>query len=207
MTKNCHKGSLVSNYVCSLELNFSFSQGAISEDDFEAANVSEFCLRAYAHPTTDSFAKIVIMIFPCSLAILAAYPAYQDTRFPGIWLTDVEIPLAPIPTLSPIQRSWGFPLVCAIFPGLDWSKAPGLPLVYRLRFALSELLRSACLPEAKANHSGFQLRPREIGDKGDALLASQVPSPALASSCWNARSCLTHSRLVCFVFSSSFFKF
>jgi len=171
------EGSLVSNYVCSSELNFSFTQGTttISEDDFEAANISEFCLRAYAHPNTDSFAKIVIMIFPCSLASLAAYPTYQYTRFPGIRLTDVEIPLAPIPTLSPIQRSWGFPLVCAIFPGADWSEAPGLPLGYRLRFALSELLRSACLPEAKANYAGFLLRLQEIGNSGVALLTSKLP--------------------------------
>ena len=115
------------------------------------------------------------MIFPCSLASLAAYPTYQDTRFSRIRLTDVEIPLAPIPTLSPIQRSWGFPLVCAIFPGSDWSEAPGLPLGYRLRFALSELLRSACLPEAKANYAGFLLRLQEIGNSGVALLASKLP--------------------------------
>jgi len=119
------------------------------------------------------------MIFPCSLATLASYPAYQDTRFPGIRLSDVEIPLAPIPTLSPL-KIMGIPF-CAIFPGSDWTEAPG-HLGFRFRFALSELLRLACLPEAKANHAGFQLRPREIGDTGDALLASKFP-PLLWPPC------------------------
>jgi len=66
------------NYVCSTELNYSFSQSSntIPEDDYEAANIYEFYRRAYAHPTTDSFAKIIIMISPCSLTTLASYPAY-----------------------------------------------------------------------------------------------------------------------------------
>ena len=172
------EGSLVSNYVCSTELDYSFSQGSstIMREDFDAAFLSEFCLRAFAHPTTDSFAKIVIMIYPCSLATLTAYPLFQDSRFPGIRLSDVEIPLAPIPTLSPLQKSWGFPLACAIFPGSDWTEAPGRPLGYRLRVALSELLRSACLPEAKATHASLLQRLQDISSSGDSLLTSKFPT-------------------------------
>ena len=172
------EGSLVSNYVCSSELTYSFSQNGsiITEENFTTAKISDFCLRAFAHPTTDSFAKIIILIYPCSLATLASYPSFQDTRFPGIKLANAEIPLAPIPTLSPLQRSWGFPLACAIFPGSDWSEAPGRPLGSRLRVALSELLRSACLPEAKSNHAGFLLRLQEIETSGDSSLISKLPS-------------------------------
>ena len=179
-------GSLVSNYVSSADLPFSFTQAGevIDDEEFSVAGVSSFCLRAFAYPTTDAFAKVVLLLFPCDIAELSTNPLYLDPRFPGIRLTDFEIPLAPPPTLSPIEKSWGFPLICAIFPGSDWEDAPGCALGDGLRSALSELLRAARLPDAKANHASYLTRLDEISGNEDSLL-SKVPTlfwpPAVAA--------------------------
>jgi len=77
------EGSLVSNYVCSSELNFSFTQGTttISEDDFEAANISEFCLQISRNQThrrgdpsgsyTNPLSNTKVLGFPSSLCNLS----------------------------------------------------------------------------------------------------------------------------------------
>ena len=55
--------------------------------------------------------------------------------FLAVWLLSplnpstktADIPLVPYSNLSPLQRSWDFPLACAIFLGSDWTEAPGPP--------------------------------------------------------------------------------
>ena len=163
--------SMVSNNISSADLLFSFSQAGevLKEEDFSLAVVSEFCLRAYNYPTTDAFAKAVLLLFLCNLAELTANPLYLDPRFPGICLKEVEIPLAPPPMLSPVEKTWGFPLICAIFPGSDWEDVTGCPIGDGLCFALAELLRSASLPDAKAKYDSYLSRLNELAENEDSL--------------------------------------
>ena len=162
---------MVSNYISSADLLFFFSQaGEVQKDkDFSLAGVLEFCLRAYAYPTTDAFAKVVLLLFQCNSAELSANPLYLDPRFPGIRLKEVEIPLAPPPMLSPVEKTWGFPLIWAIFPGSDWEDVPGCIIGDGLRFALPELLRSASLPDPKANYDSYLSRLNELAENEDSL--------------------------------------
>ena len=169
--------SMVSNYVSSIDLQFSFSQAGVvlEEENFSLAGVSNFCLRAYMYPTSDAYAKVVLLLLPCDLAELSTNPLYLDPRFPGIRLKEVEIPLAPPPLLSPVEKTWGFPLICAIFPGSDWEDAPGCALGDGLHSALAELLCSASLPDAKANHDSYLTRLAELAENEDSLL-SKAPT-------------------------------
>ena len=162
---------MVSNYISSADLLFFFSQaGEVQKDkDFSLARVLEFCLRAYPYPTTDAFAKVVLLLFLCDLAELSANPLYLDPRFPGIRLKEVEIPLAPSPMLSPVEKTWGFPLIWAIFPGSDWEDVPGCVIGDGLRFALPELLRSASLPDGKANYDSYLSSLNELTENEDSL--------------------------------------
>ena len=137
-------GSLCSAYVSSLDLDFQFTQGNSNVPTalFSQTGLSEFCLRAFCYPTSDSFAQLVVLLFPLSETQLAENPLYLDPYFPGIRLFDSEFSLSPPSSQSPIAALWGFPLAPAVFPGASWDDAPGFPSGLRVRIALSKLLKS-----------------------------------------------------------------
>ena len=99
-------GSLCSAYLNSSDLQFSFSQNEqdIPPNLYQSTGLSTFCLRSFVHPTSDSYAKLSIILYPFPLSTLAAdNPLYLDPNFPGLKLADYEVPLAPPSLLSPIN--------------------------------------------------------------------------------------------------------
>ena len=170
-------GNLVSSYVSSSEFPHAFSQddATIDPDAYDEAGVSNFCLRAFAYPTSEAWAKIIILMFPCPEASLADNPKYTDVRFPGVKLADFVFPLGPSSLTSPLKRQWGFPLAPGIFPGMPISVATGVPSGRSLRLALTEMLRTAILPEVKANYATFHARCQDIINRGEAGLLSKLP--------------------------------
>ena len=190
-------GSLCSSYVSSADLDFQFTQdnSDVPTALISQAGLSEFCLRAFCYPTSDSFAKLIVLLFPCSETQLAQNPLYQDPYFPGLRLFDSEFPLSPPSSQSPISVPWGFPLAPAVFPGADWDDAPGFPSSVRVRVSLSKLLRSAIKPDVKANLLTFQQRVDALLERGSNALqvrfplllwpeASVVPPTDLPSQGW-----------------------
>ena len=176
---NFPPGSLCSDYLSSADLQFSFSQNdqIVPPNLYQSAGLSAFCLRVFAYPSSDSYAKLVILLFPFPLSRLATdNQLYLDPCFPGLKLADYEIPLAPPALLSPINNSWGFPLAPAVFPGSDWSDNSRVPSGTRLRIALSQLLRSAVLPEVKANITGLKQRYAVILEKGTSAFKPKFPT-------------------------------
>ena len=170
-------GSLCSNYLSSGDIKFNFSQNGqlIPPNLYQATNLSAFCLRLFVYPTSDSYAKVIILIYPFPLTVLASNPLYLDHSFPGLKLADYEFSLAPPSLLSPINDTWGFPLAPAIFPGKDWDLDSGIPSGLRLRIALSQLLRSPILPEVKANVSGLKQRYATLLEKGSSSFKPKYP--------------------------------
>ena len=190
-------GSLCSAYVSSLDLDFRFTQGNSNVPTalMSQAGLSEFCLRAFCYPTSDSFAKLVVLLFPLSETQLAENPLYLDPYFPGIRLFDSEFSLSPPSSQSPIAAPWGFPLAPVVFPGASWDDAPGFPSGLRVRVALSKLLRTAIKPDVKANLLTFQQRVDDLLERGPGALqvrfplllwpeASTVPPTDLPSQGW-----------------------
>ena len=116
-------GTMVSNYVPSSAFSFHFTRNnsLIQPSDLSSAELSDFCLRAFVYPTSDSYARILILLNPASEDSLASFPLYSDHGFPGIKLCDYEFPLTPAGPVSPLRRFWGFLLVPAIFPFKDWT--------------------------------------------------------------------------------------
>ena len=170
-------GSLCSAYVSSADLEFQFTQdnSVVPTALFSQAGLSEFCLRAFCYPTSDSYAKLVLLLFPCSETQLAENPLYLDPYFPGLRLYDSEFPLSPQSSQSPIPDPWGFPLAPAVFPGADWDDAPSFPSGLRIRTALSKLLRTAIKPDVKANFLTYQQRIDSLLERGSCALQVRVP--------------------------------
>ena len=153
-------GSLCSEYVSSSDLTFSFTQNGavVPTTSFSQVGLTDFCIRAFCYPSSDAYAKLTILLFPCSINQLAVNPLYLDPYFPGIKLYDSEFQLSPSSLLSPLARNWGFPLAPAVFPGSDWEDAPGVPSGLRVRIALSHLLRTGIKPDVKANLQTYSQR-------------------------------------------------
>jgi len=171
-------GSLCSDYLASEDIEFYFTQNGqlVPPNLYLSTGLSAFCLRLFVYPTSDSYAKVSILIYPFPLTNLASYPLYLDPNFPGLKLADYEFPLAPPSLLSPINDTWGFPLAPAIFRGSNWSDDSEVPSGVRLRIALSQLLRSATLPEVKANISGLKQRYALLLEKGPSAFKPKYPS-------------------------------
>ena len=170
-------GNLYSDYTPSAALDYSFKRGnvTLTREDASSSGLSDFCVRAFVYPIAVNFARILILLFPYTENVLAENPLYQDPRFPGIKCCDFDIPLAPSGPDSPLERSWGFPLVPAIFPGSSWSADSLLPSGMVLRAALTSILRSAVLPETKLNLSTFQRRLEELNTAGGFSNPSKLP--------------------------------
>ncbi len=213
-------GSLCSAYVSSADLEFEFTQdsSAIPAALISQAGLSEFCLRAFCYPTSDSYTKLVILLFPCSETLLAQNPLYLDPYFPGLRLYDSEFSLSPPSLLSPIVQPWGFPLAAAVFPGADWEEAPGFPSGLRVRIALSKLFRSAIKPDVKANLLTLQQRIDSLLDRGSNALqvrfplllwpeATAVPPTDLPTQGWVLFICLSYPVVFYFFQLLAFFSY
>lgn len=155
---------LISNYVNSSEVGFLFSKDGepLTRDLLQENGVSEFCLRAYIYPTSTTYARLQLLLYPFSEAELALNPLYLDERFPGMQFYSYEVPMSPSPAFSPLRQPWGFPVVPAICPGSPWDENSSGPSGANLRLALSSLLRTARLPEVKMKRSGLLSRIQEI---------------------------------------------
>ncbi len=192
---NFPDGKLVSNYLPSSAIPHSFSQSAsvLSQDQLTNKGVSPFTLRAFLHPISDEFIKIIILLYPCyEDTLLQLYPLYKDPRFPGLKLCSFDFPLGPPCNASPISRPWGFPILPAIIPGSPLSDLGPFPSGTDLRSALSAILHSAALPEVKQNLQSFNLRCQEILAKGvnslkfcpPPVLWPAAPGPAAQPIGW-----------------------
>ncbi|XP_023344977.1 uncharacterized protein LOC111714160 [Eurytemora carolleeae] len=171
-------GTLCSSYLSSDDCQFSFSQNGqvVPPNLYQATGLSAFCLRLFVYPTSDSYAKVIILIYPFPLTVLASNPLYLDQNFPGLKLADYEFSLAPPALLSPINDTWGFPLAPAVFPGAEWNEDSSVPSGLRLRIALSQLLRSPILPEIKANVTGLKQRYAVLLEKGPSAIKPKFPT-------------------------------
>ena len=169
-------GSLTSDYAPSSDFNYSFSQNnsTLQPTDLIASNITDFCLRAFVYPTSDSFARILILLYPSAEDSLATFPLYLDPRFPGIKLCDYEFPLAPAGPCSPLGRYWGFTLVPAVLPGSTWSPLSPLPTGLCLRSALTSILRSAVLPDS-STLAGFKKKLDDLHASGSFSSPSKTP--------------------------------
>ena len=201
---NFPDGKLVSDYVPSSSIPHSFTQDHLTLDSDQLANngVSPFVLRAFLHPITDDFIKIIVLLYPCNeVTLLQLYPLYKDSRFPGLKLCSFDFPLGPPCDASPISRPWGFPILPAIIPGSPFSDLGPYPSGHDLRSALSAILRSAVMPEVKQNLQSFNLRCQELLTKGvDSLKLIQPPV------LWPATpSASTQPLGWCFTFFDNFF--
>jgi hypothetical protein len=171
-------GTLVSEYVPSSNLTYSFTKNnsVLQPPDIARAALSDFCLRAFVYPSSDSYARILIMLYPSSEESLASCPTYSDHRFPGIKFCDYEFPLAPAGPASPLGRFWGFPLVPALFPSSEWTLESPLPTGLCLRAAMTSILRSAVLPDS-STLAGYNKKLEEILSSGS--FSSSLKRPAL----------------------------
>ena len=170
-------GSLVSNYVQSSDFSYHFTRNSsiIQQTDLISESLSDFCLRAFIYPTSDSYARILVLLYPATEDSLANFPLYADSRFPGIKFCDYEFPLAPAGPVSPLGRFWGFPLVPAIFPCSDWTADSLLPSGLCLRSAMSNILRSAVLPDS-STLAGYRKKLEDLLTSGSFSSNSKLPA-------------------------------
>ena len=171
-------GSMTSTYVASSEIKYSFLKDnvVIPTAQLASAGLSEFCLRAYVNPTSDSYAKVSLSLYPMSEVTLTSNPLFLDPAFPGLTFKVYQFPLSPKPLYSPIRRYWGFPLVPCFFPGSSWSDAPGLPSGAACRLALSTLLRSSVAPDSTSRPLYLQEKIALLREDPSSLATLLPPS-------------------------------
>ena len=179
-------GGLVSELVDGGAITHSFMRGdvEIPQDDLPES-ILGFSVRAYIIPTRETYAKIIILLYPLAKDMLvSSHSLSNNPMFPGITLFSGEFPLFPMSSTPPLNKNWGCPISPVIIPGMDLEDAVNFPKSTLLRAAISQVLRKALKPESKG---GFQhLIPRwtELAEHGisklkDFQLEQIWPIPAM----------------------------
>jgi len=178
-------GSMTSNPLPSSAFEYSFSQNRVDlqEADLEEQGFSDFSIRAYVTPIEEFWVKCVLTLSPNPIE--SNTRLQSDPRYPGIKLHGFQFGLAPAYSSPPVNRSWGCPILPAIFPGTPWTDDCAMPSGMLLRVAMASVLRSSLHPEAKRSLPSYTPRCAELLTKGETALTATAPS-----LCWPLPSSL-----------------
>lgn len=174
--------SLASDYIEDIALahSFQFNDARIatppSEEDLEKANLGDFCLRAFAYPSTTNWIRVYILIFPCSIEDLRSHALYSNPKWPGILIYDCQIPLFPLTASKKIKYG------CPLFPLLIPS-SPSLPVnenlsTKDLSSKIASIMRTGVLPESVRTGDHLLTRWLSLDEEGARGLDA-TPPPTL----------------------------
>ena len=171
--------SMISNHVDSSQLDFEFKKDlagpAVSDEDLRTAGFVGFTLRAYLNPTTATYAKLTILLFPLNMEqLLSQNPLAVSPYFPGISFAAPEIPFLPHFNDLLDGEPCGLPFLPALISEAPFNE-DDRPATAELIGSMAALLRTVAVPEAKAGISQTAARWEEIRLQGEpALKQSQA---------------------------------
>ena len=166
-------GSLVSEYLDSTALQFSFSQqgSLLPPETLSTAGLVGFALRAHLMPISAAFIRLWITLAPLPKAtLLDSYPLASNPTFPGLKVLEGDIPLGPASSGPPLSKNWGCPITPALLLGADFNESDELPTGHMLAAALAAMLRKAVRPDILNRSSKLTERLLQINEHGISQL-------------------------------------
>ena len=144
-------GGLVSEIVDgSLFLHSYYKGDELVAKENLPETILRFSLRCYIIPTRETYAKIVLLLYPLPKdMLLNAHPLSSNPAFPGITLFTGEFPLVPASLGSPLDKNWGSPFTPANVPGASFEDSGLFPNTALVKAAVAQIMRKAVEPDSK----------------------------------------------------------
>ena len=168
--------NLVSDYIDGS--NFTHSVVSTTQDavkllspaEAAEAGLGNFCVRAFVHPISESYLKLVVLIFPQSKDdLLDLFPLAINKGFPGMSLLDKDIPIIP-----GVSDPWRLPFLPFLVKG-----SPSTPLAVEgqdLREKVAALLQSGTKPAGSKTLDSLGRKWEKIDKSGESALPDCIPS-------------------------------
>ena len=174
------EGGLVSDYVDSTDISFSFFNNKeptnpIVEDPetLRAHKIGDFCLRAFGVPTSTNFVKLFILFFPASAEEVLSHPLGKNPAWPGILLFSGQVPL--FPPSSCLNLAWGQPILPLFLLGAPLSDLPHCPPSRECSGSIAAILRTCASPITLRTTSQLLPKWEELDSSGASKLQCTQP--------------------------------
>ena len=164
--------SLASELLDSAAVSHKFIRDGQEVDttELQELGITGFSLRAFVVPTRETYAKVIVGLFPLLLAELSdEHPLLGNPLFPAISLCSPrEFALGPPTTTTRRSTRWGFPFWPLLVLGADLEDCPSFPPGEELRGKMAEVLHKAFKPEIK-NGPAALLKKLERAERSRTL--------------------------------------
>ena len=174
-------GTLASNLVDHSSFRYVFRGGSqnaeLTAEEARQLGFQGFCLKFFAVPTSERWARYTLVLFPLDkAALLAKYPIAEDPRFPGLQVDVGDCELTPFQGAVLEDCNWGAPILPIILSRNQFVEGGNFPSSTQLRSGLASLMRKAKKPEIKQNLDFLMERWAEISEHGAAALKDGPPA-------------------------------
>ena len=135
----------------------------------ETLKIDRFCLRAVVVPSTPSFVKLTILVFPGSKEEVLTHPLASNPAWPGIRLFDGQLPLFPPSSVKNLQ--WGQPFLPLFVLGTPWELADNVPPHEEVLAKFAGIMRSCAMPNTCRNAQVLASKWEELDESGASRLS------------------------------------
>ena len=181
-------GGLYSDYVAEEEVQHAVYENTegrgptpVLEADYEEQGIGSFCIRMTciisksSSPRAGVMLKWTVLLFPeAKERILELYEGAKSPAWPGMRLTEGELPMLPRPATA-----WKCPLIPLVLPGQVISQNLDLPAPEDLRTAIGAIMAKGALPETSRTGNAVTTKWRRLANNPEELVESRgkVPWP------------------------------
>ena len=144
---------------------------AILEADYADWGIGGFCMRMLCTISKNSslragvVVKFTLFLYPESKDVLLAnYELAQSPAWPGMRITEGDIPLLPRPTAP-----WGCPVLPLIVSGTPLDQLPVQPEIDVLKRTISLIMRKAAMPETGRTGAALLTKWRRLANNPEEL--------------------------------------
>ena len=174
-------GSLASKLVDHTSFQYIFrrdNQGQeITAEQAKELGFKGFCLKFYAVPSLETWARYTLVLFPLDkAALLTRFPMAEDPRFPGLQVDVGDCELQPHQGDVLENCNWGAPILPVLLTPSAFVEGGQYPSSAQLRSGLASLLRKAQKPEIKSNPDNLMVRWAELEEQGSSALKDSTPT-------------------------------
>ena len=171
-------GGLCSDYVAEEEVQHAVYENTegrgptpVLEADYEERGIGSFCIRMTCIISKSSSArtgvmlKWTVLLFPdAKERILELYEGAKSPAWPGLRLTEGELPMLPRPTTA-----WRCPMIPLVLPGQVISQSLDLPAPEDLRRTIGAIMAKGVLPETSRTGNAVTTKWRRLANNPEEL--------------------------------------
>jgi hypothetical protein len=177
------EGGLVSDYTPQSAMHYAYYEqqegrnpSPILDAELEEKGIGKFCTRMICVISKKSsvkngvILKYTVLLFPLARdKLLSDYAAARSGAWPGLRITEGELPLLPRPI-----DAWKCPVLPLILPGVPFNQNPDTPQSAELRRAVATIMARTVEPETARTGPALVARWQRLASNPEELTERQA---------------------------------